>query len=117
VKVLLVDDEKDLISTLAERLSLRDIDVSWATSGDEALDIAQKEAIDIAVLDLIMPGMDGLELKKRLEKIQPNIKFTFLTGHGSEENFKEGAAITGKDFYLIKPVPFDTLLERLKSLS
>jgi CheY-like chemotaxis protein len=68
VKVLLVDDEKDIVSTLAERLSLRGIDATWATNGEEALQRLQKGAFDLAILDVKMPQMNGLELQKRMNK-------------------------------------------------
>ena len=113
MKVLLVDDEKELVSTLAERLSFRNIDADWATSGREALKLIGARTYDLAVLDMKMPKMDGLELKKEMQKLRPNLKFIFMTGHGSEEDFRAGAMEAGVDYYLVKPVTIESLIEKM----
>jgi len=91
MKVLLVDDEREFVSALAERLSFRGVDADWAVSGEEALKMAQATPYEVAVLDVKMPGLGGIELRKRLHGIQPRMKFIFLTGHGSHEDFKVGS--------------------------
>jgi DNA-binding response OmpR family regulator len=116
LKVLLVDDEQELVGTLAERLRIRGIDSEWTTTGAKALQLAQKKHFDIAVLDIKMPKLGGLELKRRLHEIRPRMKFIFLTGHGSRSDFEEGAAEAGPEFYLVKPVPLETLIERLQKV-
>jgi DNA-binding response OmpR family regulator len=113
MRVLLVDDEEQLVSTLAERLELRGIDARWVTSSMAALELVETEVFDLAVLDVKMPKMNGLELKKRLQALHPEMKFIFMTGHGSEDDFKTGAAEAGKDFYLVKPVKIESLLEKM----
>ena len=113
MRVLLVDDEEQLVSTLAERLALRGIDARWTTSSLSALELVKTEIFDIAILDVKIPKISGLELKKRLQKLHPEMKFIFLTGHGSEEDFRIGAAEAGADFYLVKPVQIESLLEKM----
>lgn len=112
MKVLLVDDEKKFVSSLAERLSLRGLEADWTTTCDEALSKSLTENYDIAVLDVRMPGVSGINLKTKLEKITPHMKFIFITGHGSEEDYnigtKEGS------FYIIKPFKIETLIEKIK---
>jgi DNA-binding response OmpR family regulator len=117
MRVLLVDDEQELVSTLAERLVMRDIDASWVTSGAEAIQIVDQEDFDVAVLDVKLPGMNGLELKRRLKSRKPALQFIFLTGHGSEEDYLAGAAETGNDYYLVKPVQIDVLLKKLHEIT
>jgi DNA-binding response OmpR family regulator len=112
MRVLLVDDEEELVTTLAERLSFRDIDASWATSAEDAMSLAEAEHFDIAILDVKMPRMGGIDLKKRLEQMDPGMKFIFLTGHGSERDFEIGSAQAAS--YLVKPVNIDALIEKMK---
>jgi DNA-binding response OmpR family regulator len=114
IHVLLVDDEEELVSTLAERLSLRGIQADWVTTAEEALERVEKESFDIAVLDVKIPRISGIKLKTRLEKIRPGMKFIFLTGHGSEDDFRTGAAEAGASFYLVKPINIDSLIGRMK---
>ncbi|GBC61242.1 response regulator [Desulfonema ishimotonii] len=111
--ILLVDDEKELVATLAERLSMRGIEADWATTGEEALAYAASRTYDLALLDIKMPRMGGLELKKKLHTLHPEMKFIFLTGHGSEEDFVTGASEAGADNYLIKPVNIQTLIAKI----
>ncbi len=112
MKVLLVDDEEKFIARLAERLELRGFEADWTTTSDEALTKAEAKEYDIAVLDVKMPHMSGIDLKKKLEESSPHMKFVFVTGHGSEEDYhigmQEGACC------LIKPFKIETLVERIK---
>jgi DNA-binding response OmpR family regulator len=116
MRVLLVDDEEQLVSTLAERLLLRGIQARWVTSSLAALELVETETFDLAILDVKIPKINGLELKKRLHATHPEMKFIFLTGHGSEDDFKIGAAEAGKDFYLVKPVKIESLLEKMNEV-
>lgn len=113
MRVLLVDDEKELVSTLAERLGYRGVNADWATSASEALEKVLENTYDIAVLDIKMPETDGFQLKRQLQQKNPQMKFIFLTGHGSENYYHIGSAETGKDFYLVKPVNIATLIEKM----
>lgn len=108
MRVLLVDDEVEYVSTLAERLSFRGIDASWVSSAKDALERIGQENFDIAVLDVKMPKMGGIELKQIVEEIKPDMKFIYLTGHGSEIDYQKG--VTDGVSYLIKPVNIDKLM-------
>jgi DNA-binding response OmpR family regulator len=114
MKVLLVDDEEELVSTLAERLNLRGIEAQWATSAEEALKCLQRESFDIAVLDVKMPRMDGLHLKRQMQERCATIKFIFVTGHGSRNDFESGSLEVGTDYYLVKPLNIDELIAKMK---
>jgi len=112
MNILLVDDEEELVSTLAERLGFRGIDAQWATSADQALAMVAAHHFDIAVLDVKMPKVGGLELMGRIKLTHPNMKFIFLTGHGSETDFEQGCR-RGACFYLIKPVRIEDLINKI----
>jgi DNA-binding response OmpR family regulator len=117
MRILLVDDEAELVSTLAERLSFRGIQADWVTSAEEALAKAEKQRYDVAVLDVKIPRISGLALKKLLGEKDPGLKFIFLTGHGSEEDFRMGTAEAGEAYYLIKPVDLNRLIEKLREIT
>ncbi len=116
MKVLLVDDEKELVSTLAERLGFRGIEADWAAAPQQAIALLEQGRYDIAVLDVQMPGMDGFELKEKMESLAPHMQFIFITGHGSEECYHIGCSKAGEAYYLVKPVDIDSLVEKLNSL-
>ncbi len=111
MKVLLVDDEEELVTALAERLSYRGIEADWSTTGDRALELAEAHTYDIAVLDVKMPNLNGIELKKKLEKMRPSMRYIFLTGHGSEEDFRAGSIEASQ--YLVKPLDIEILIEAM----
>jgi DNA-binding response OmpR family regulator len=112
MKVLLVDDEEKFVSALAERLSIRGIEADWATKCDEALSKVDKKKYDVAVLDVKMPCMSGIELKRNLEKIDRNLKFILVTGHGSEESYQMG--VKEVPFFLTKPFKIEILIGKMK---
>ncbi len=116
IKVLLVDDEIELVETLAERLNLREIDTHWATTAEEALVKADKESFDLAILDVKMPGISGIMLKKLMEERNPRMRFIFMTGHGSEADFHAGSREAGSEYYLVKPVNIDDLIIKIKEV-
>jgi DNA-binding response OmpR family regulator len=117
MRILLVDDEAELVSTLAERLSFRGIEADWVTTGEEALKRVEEQRYEVAVLDVKIPRISGLALKKLLGEKDPKLKFIFLTGHGSEEDFAIGSAEAGEAYYLIKPVDLALLIEKLKEIT
>ncbi len=112
MRVLLVDDEEEFVSTLAERLKLREIEADWTTSIEDGLDRVRNVRYDIAVLDVKMPKISGIALKEKIQALSPATKFIFLTGHGSEADFLAGKSIA--EHYLIKPIQIDELVEVLK---
>lgn len=113
MRILLVDDEKEFVETLAERLVLRGMDAEWVASGEEALQRAATSAYDLAILDVKMPRIGGIALKKQLHDMLPLMKFIFMTGHGSEQDFKTAISQTGVEYYLIKPVPIEDLMRKI----
>lgn len=113
IRVLLVDDEEELVSTMAERLALRGIDADWVTSCENALEKLETEKYDIAVLDVKIPRISGIELGQRLKEKDPGMKFIFITGHGSDDDFKAGSAEAGPGYYLVKPVDIEYLIKKM----
>jgi two-component system, OmpR family, response regulator CpxR len=112
-KVLLVDDEKDFIMTLSERLEMRDLQPAMAYSGEEALNLIKEEAPDVMVLDLKMPGIDGFDVLKQVKAEHPQVEVIILTGHGNQKD-KELCMELGAFAYLEKPVDIDVLSKELK---
>lgn len=116
MRVLLVDDEAEFVSTLAERLSIRGIDVDWVTSGEAALEKAATRSYDLAILDVKMPKISGIQLKTYLHEKWPDMKFIFLTGHGSEQDYRTASGEAGVEYYLAKPVHIENLLEKMNQI-
>lgn len=112
-KVLLVDDEEDFIATLGQRLEARKLKVTTATSGEKALEIVKSKDFDAIVLDLAMPGMDGLEVLKRIKSDHPEAEIIMLTGHGTIESGVEAMKHGAEDF-LEKPVDIQQLLVKIE---
>jgi DNA-binding NtrC family response regulator len=111
-KVLLVDDEKDFLETLSSRLELRGLKVSAVSSGEQAVAEAKEEEYDAIVVDLSMPGIDGLETLKRIKAINPDAEIIMLTGHGSVASGVEAMKLGAGDF-LQKPVELSELMARI----
>ena len=111
-KVLLVDDETDFLSALAKRLEARGLKVSTATSGEDAVTNADKEGFDLIVLDMAMPGIDGLETLKRIKAKQPDAEIIMLTGQGSIKTGIEAMKLGAEDF-LQKPVNINELMDKI----
>lgn len=115
MKVLLVDDEVELVSAMAERLGFRDVDADWTDNGESALKMAAETKYDVAVLDMKMPKISGLELMEMLAAEHPDMKYIFLSGHGSEADFKAGCAAGCN--YLIKPIQLEDLVAKLQEVT
>jgi len=109
-KVLLVDDEMEFVQTLSERLQMRDIGSAVVYDGEQALTFVEEEEPEVIVLDLKMPGIDGIEVLKRIKSKYSEIEVIVLTGHGSEKD-KEICMELGAFAYLQKPVDIDKLSE------
>ena len=75
-----------------------------------------EEPYDIAILDVKMPGIGGITLKKLMEQKNPRMKFIFMTGHGSEADFRAGSMEAGAEYYLIKPVNIDELIKKINEV-
>jgi DNA-binding response OmpR family regulator len=115
MKVLLVDDERKFATMLAKRLELRGINVTVCFSGETALStVIAGSRFDVAVLDVKMPGIGGIELRRRLSDLTPEMKFVFLTGHGSQADYSVGGQEAAD--YLPKPLKLDALIETLNRL-
>ena len=110
VRLLLVDDEQGFVNVLAKRIGKRHIAVRKACSGFEAIQILREERFDVAVLDLKMEDMDGIEVLKIFKKMDPTMPVIMLTGHGSETAAREGVKAGAFD-YLTKPCDLDDLIE------
>ncbi len=112
-KVLLVDDEEEFVKSLSERLHLRDMSSDIALDGETALEFVTNETPDVMVLDLRMPGIDGMEVLKRVKKKYPRVQVIILTGHGSDKD-EAMARKLGAFAYLQKPVNLEELIAKLK---
>ena len=112
LRVLIVDDEEELVSALEERLSLRGFTATGVTTGEEALVHLEAEPCDIVLLDVKMPGLGGLEVIRRIKTDHPGVEVVLLTGHGSQNSVEEGMDLGAFD-YLMKPVKISTLLQVL----
>ena len=108
VKVLIVDDEKDFVEMFSLRLKEQGEKVSTAHSGKEALKLLETVVIDVVILDIRMPGMDGIDTLKQIKKIHPIVEVILLTGHGSTETAVEGMKLGAFD-YLMKPADFEDI--------
>jgi len=113
-RLLLVDDEVGYLDVLAKRLTHRGFKVTTASSGAEAIRALRKWEFDLAVVDLKMEDMDGIEVLKVLKKMDPALQVIILTGHGSERAARDGIAHGAFD-YLIKPIGLDPLIARIQA--
>ena len=113
IRVLLVDDETEFVSALAERLSLRGYETRTAASGEEALGKIDQSPPDVVLLDMLMPGMSGMEVLKRIKQDHPQVKVILLTGRGSWDGIqgiREGAYDC-----LMKPIQIEELMQIMAS--
>jgi DNA-binding response OmpR family regulator len=116
MRVLLVDDEEELVSTLSERLALRGIDSDWATSGEEGMRLALANDYDWVVLDLKMPGLGGLATLKAIKSQRPASNIIVLTGHSAEEEYQT-VMQAGASHYLLKPLDVEDLIAKMQGLA
>ena len=110
---LLVDDEEEFVSTLAERLELRGVRTEVATDGQEALEIVEARRPRVVVLDLMMPGVSGLDVLRHIKQNYEGIEVILLTGHGATKEGIESMKLGSFDF-LMKPVKLEVLLDRMQ---
>ena len=115
-KILLVDDEKDFLVALSERMRTRGMEVTTSSSAQEALDAVEEGAYDAVVLDLMMPGVDGLEALRILKEKDPKLQVILLTGHATVEKGVEAMKRGALDL-LEKPADIETLTQKIKEAS
>ena len=113
IKVLVVDDEVAFANTLSQRLQMRDMIVGTAYDGEEALSKLKKEEPDVMVLDLRMPGMQGMDVLRETKKAYPLVQVIVLTGHGTDKDAEEAKRLGGFDF-LNKPADIDHLERKIR---
>ena len=113
LRILLVDDEKEFVTTLAERLELRGINVTIATNGEEALRFFDTDLHQVVVLDLMMPGLSGMEVLERIKAIDTKIPVILLTGHGATKDGVTGMQLGAFD-YLMKPLDIEELIKKMQ---
>jgi DNA-binding NtrC family response regulator len=112
-RILLVDDEEAFVKMLGKRLAARGLRVETAGSGEEAVEKTKQQTFDVVMLDLAMPGIDGIETLKRLLAIDSDLQVILLTGHGSIEKAVEATKLGAVDF-MQKPANLPDLLEQIQ---
>jgi len=114
LRILIVDDEEELLSALAERLVLRGFQVESATRGTDALELARKRDFDVLIADVRMPGIDGLDLMAAIKRDAPELPVILFTGHGSVAEAERGMEGGAFD-YVMKPVDIEVLVEKIRN--
>lgn len=113
-KILLVDDEEEFCDILSERLGNRGMKVNTANSGEDAVARVEDQNFDAIIVDLAMPGIDGLETLRQIKEKRPDLEIIMLTGHATVQNSIEAMKLGAEDL-LEKPVDLDTLMEKIKA--
>ena len=113
VKLLLVDDEERFLSTTRILLEKRDVEVETATNGFDALKIMDEKNIDLVILDVKMPGMDGVETLRKMKRRFPIVEVIMLTGHASVESAVEGLKLGAFD-YVMKPCDIPAMMTEIE---
>ena len=113
-KVLLVDDEKEFLEIMSERMKARDMDVTTATSAQQALEIIENESFYAIILDFMMPGMDGMDALKAIKAKKPESQIILLTGYATVEKGVEAMKVGATDF-IEKPADLEVLAEKIKN--
>lgn len=113
MNVLFVDDDVDYLKMLMKRMKERNISVFGRNSGEEALELLKRDPVDIVVMEVRMPGIDGIQTLREIKKVDLLVEVILLTGHASLEVAKEGMDLGAFD-YLMKPIDFDELLYKIQ---
>jgi len=113
LKILLVDDEEEFVTTLAERLELRGLQARTALNGEDALHMIEAETPQIVILDIMMPGIGGFEVLRRIKAQHPQIPVILLTGRGSTKEGIKGMQLGAFD-YLMKPLNIEELIKKMQ---
>jgi DNA-binding response OmpR family regulator len=114
LRLLLVDDEEGYVKVLAKRMTRRNMEVMTALSGSEGIQRLRKQDFDVAILDLKMEDMDGIEVLRVFKKMVPDMPVIMLTGHGTEKAAREGLEMGAFD-YLMKPCDLEELVEKIRA--
>jgi two-component system, OmpR family, response regulator len=112
-KVLVVDDEDDFLQIFIKRLQARNMDVAGVESGEKALELLEKGSFDVVILDVKMPGMDGVDVLREMKRKWPLMEVIMLTGHASVESGIEGMKLGAFD-YIMKPADIDDLIDKMR---
>jgi len=112
-RVLIVDDEPDFLETIVKRLRKRKIDATGISSGKTALELLEVQHFDVVILDVRMPGMDGIETLREMKRMRPLMEVIMLTGHASVETGMDGMRQGAFD-YVMKPAEIDDLIEKVR---
>jgi DNA-binding response OmpR family regulator len=113
LKILLVDDEEEFVTTLAERLELRGLQARTALNGEAALKMIEADIPQIVILDVMMPGIGGFEVLRRIKAQHPQLPVILLTGRGSEKEGVKGMGLGAFD-YLMKPLNIEELIKKMQ---
>jgi len=112
-KVLIVDDEKDFLDIIAERIGARGMDVSTASSAEAALNMIEEESYDVVIMDFMMPALDGFKALKLMKTMQPEVQIILLTGNVPDEKRMEAKALGALDV-IEKPPDLNDLIQKIK---
>jgi len=112
-RVLLVDDEEELVTTMVERLKYRDIEADYALDGYETLVKMREKSYDVVVLDLKLPGMNGTDVLLKINKDYPDVPVLLITGHGTSDD-RIDTPPSGAVDYLAKPINIDVLIKKME---
>ncbi len=112
IRVLLVDDEKEFVDLVAQRLASRDFDVSTVNSGEEAIEKIKEYNFDVVILDILMPGMSGIDTLRAIKQLKPLTEVILLTGHAAVDTAIEGMKLGAYD-YLTKPCEITDLVVKI----
>jgi len=114
IRLLLVDDEEGYVKVLSKRMARRNMEVMTALSGAEGIQRLRKQDFDVAILDLKMEDMDGIEVLRVFKKMVPDLPVIMLTGHGTEKAAREGLEMGAFD-YLTKPCDLEELVDKIRA--
>ncbi len=112
-RVLVVDDEIDFRDTIVDRLRMRNLDVTGVESGEKAIELLDEHNFDVVILDVKMPGMDGIDTLREMKRVKPLMEVLMLTGHASVESGIESMKLGAFD-YIMKPADIDDLIDKMR---
>ena len=112
--MLIVDDEEEFVQTLSERLTIRDYDVTTSLNGEDAIGKVKDYLFDVVILDVAMPGMDGIATLREIKRLRPLTEVIMLTGHATVKSAIEGMKLGALDFFM-KPCDTDELVTKINS--